>query len=145
MIPETEAELEKWMIDNCYNFNEYSINGNHIWEGFGIEKKSDLFYWYFSERGRREILKIFGTEKEIIEYAYNHIKSNKTSKSHCIGFLFDKNKSDELKQILDEMNIKFEQDQVPYFKDEKQIAYRTFVFGCDIEKVDYLRKKYLQQ
>ena len=36
-IPKTEKELEEWMKANCANFNSYSINGNAIYEGFGIE------------------------------------------------------------------------------------------------------------
>ena len=35
-IPKTEKELEEWMKANCANFNSYSINGNVIYEGFGI-------------------------------------------------------------------------------------------------------------
>ncbi|MFP3593205.1 hypothetical protein [Chryseobacterium sp. SIMBA_038] len=144
MIPETEVELEKWMIENCHNFGEYSINGNHIWEGFGIEKNGNFYHWYFTERGKREILEIFKTEKEIVEYAYKHISSNKWSTSHCIGFLFNEDESKELKNILQEMRIEYYQDKIPYSSGEKQTAYRTFVFGCDIKKVNDLKGNYFK-
>ena len=60
-IPETELELEDWMKQNCYNFNSYSINGNLIWEGLGIEKKGSLYSWYHIERGQKSDLEIFRT------------------------------------------------------------------------------------
>ncbi|MFC4687744.1 hypothetical protein ACFO4P_12440 [Epilithonimonas pallida] len=140
MIPQTEIELENWMKNNCYNFNSYSINGNFIWEGFGIEKDGSLFHWYYTERGEKNILETFRTEQEIIEFVYNQLKTDKWAKTHCIGFGFDKNEVEQLVKILNEMNVEYFQDQIPYYTDKS--TYRTFVLGCDILKVENLKTKY---
>ena len=138
--PKTEVELENWRKLNCYNFDSYSINGNFIYEGFGIEKNGSLYVWYYTEKGNKNNLEIFRTESEIIKYAYEKIKSDKWAKTHCVGFNYDKQKTDELLKILTEMKIDYLQDEIPFNK----IAYRTFVFGCDINKVMDLPKKYIE-
>ena len=47
MTSETEiktvTELEKWLKENCYPMNSYSINGNAIYEGYGLENNGGLF------------------------------------------------------------------------------------------------------
>ena len=144
MTPQTEIELEKWMKDNCFNFNSYSINGNAIYEGFGIDKIGGLFTWYYTERGQKENIKYFDNEKELIEYAYNQIKSDKWARTHCIGFTTDKSKSNELSTRLGEMDIEFMKDEIPYYGPGRPV-FRTFVFGCDYLKVSDLRKQYYEE
>ncbi len=144
MTPKTEIELEKWMKDNCFNFNSYSINGNAIYEGFGIDKIGGQFIWYYTERGQKDNIKYFNHEKELIEYAYNQIKSDKWAKTHCIGFTTDKTKTSELANRLEKMNIEFMKDEIPYYGLERPV-YRTFVFGCDYLKVSDLRKQYYEE
>ncbi|WP_422005781.1 hypothetical protein [Roseivirga pacifica] len=144
MTPKTEIELEKWMKDNCFNFNSYSINGNAIYEGFGIDKIGGRFIWYYIELGQKDNIKYFNNEKELIEYAYNQIKSDKWAKTHCIGFTTDKTKTSELANRLEKMNIEFMKDQIPYYGLERPV-YRTFVFGCDYLKVSDLRKQYYEE
>jgi hypothetical protein len=144
MTPKTEIELEKWMKDNCFNFNSYSINGNAIYEGFGIDKIGGQFIWYYTERGQKDNIKYFNNEKELIEYAYNQIKSDKWAKTHCIGFTTDKTKTSELANRLEKMNIEFMKDEIPYYGLERPV-YRTFVFGCDYLKVSDLRKQYYEE
>ena len=144
MTPKTEIELEKWMKDNCFNFNSYSINGNAIYEGFGIDKIGGQFIWYYTERGQKDNIKYFNNEKELIEYAYNQIKSDKWAKTHCIGFTTDKTKTSELANRLEKLNIEFIKDEIPYYGLERPV-YRTFVFGCDYLKVSDLRKQYYEE
>lgn len=140
-FPKTEIELENWMKQNCCNFDGYSINGNAIYEGFGIDKSGGLFIWYYTERGQKNNLKYFQTENEIVEYAFNQIKSDKWAKTHCIGFSADLNKANELKSELEKMNIGFFEDKIPYYGKDKSV-YRIFVLGCDIQKTEYLKRKY---
>ena len=104
-IPKTEKELEEWMKANCANFNSYSINGNAIYEGFGIEIIGGTFIWYYTERGQKDTIKTFTSEQDIIEHAYIQIQSDKWAWTHCIGFTSDKAKSEELCSILTEMDI----------------------------------------
>ncbi len=140
-LPKTKIELENWMSENCFNFNSYSINGNSIYEGFGIDKSGGLFIWYYVERGKRDNLKYFNSENEIVEHAFNQIKSDKWAKKHCIGFSINVNKITELKSELQKMNIEFFEDKIPYYGVDKP-AYRVFVVGCDIQKTEYLKEKY---
>lgn len=140
-IPKSIIELEYWMKENCYNFISYSINGNNITEGFGIDQSNNLFNWYYTERGRKESLKSFKFEVEIVEYALNIIKSDKWAKTHCIGFSVDINKISELKSELRKMKIEYSDDEIPYYGIEKPV-YRVFVLGCDIKKVRHLKEKY---
>ena len=141
--PENEIELEKWMKENCYNFNSYSINGNFIWEGFGIETNGSLFSWYYTERGQKNTLEIFRTEREIVEFAFNQISTDKWAKTHCIGFSIDKRQCDELAEELKKLNIDFIQDEIPYYAE--QPVFRIFVFGCDIQKTEYLKSQFYDE
>lgn len=141
MLLKTIEELEKWMKDNCFNFDSYSVNGNFIHEGYGIENSGGLFMWYYTERGEKENLKYFSTEAEAVTYAYNQITADKWANAHCIGFTQNKEESFELSSKLEEMNIPFFQDEIPYYG-EKFPVYRTFVFGSDIKRVNDLQAKY---
>ncbi|MGJ8684867.1 MAG: hypothetical protein ACSHWW_09590 [Nonlabens sp.] len=69
----TLRELAKWMKANNYAFDNYSINGNFIHEGYGIEKNGELFQWYYTERGEKQTLEYFRTEFEAVQYALSKI------------------------------------------------------------------------
>ena len=140
-IPKTEIELENWMKENCFNFNSYSINGNSIYEGFGIDKTGGLYIWYYTERGQKNNLNYFKSEPEIVEYAFNQIKSDKWAKTHCIGFSTDLNRINDLKSELQKINVEFFNDKITYYREGRPV-YRVFVFGCDIQKTEYLKEKY---
>lgn len=139
--PQTEVELETWMKENCYNFNGYSINGNAIFEGFGIDKSGEIYNWYYTERGQKEPLKHFQSEAEIVAHAYNQIKSDKWAKTHCIGFTTSKEEKNELESLLENADIAFLQDEIPYYGPERPV-YRIFVFGCDFNQTKHLKDKY---
>ena len=140
-IPKTEKELEEWMKANCANFNSYSINGNAIYEGFGIEIIGGTFIWYYTERGQKDTIKTFTSEQDIIEHAYIQIQSDKWAWTHCIGFTSDKAKSEELCSILTEMDIEHFQDEIPYYGINHPV-YRVFVLGCDIKKTMHLKERF---
>ncbi|WP_263602362.1 hypothetical protein [Chryseobacterium sp. PET-29] len=140
-LPNTIRELEYWMKEHCFNFNSYSINGNPIYEGMGIEQSGNHFTWYYTERGQKQVLETFNTEAEITAYAFNQIKSDKWAKTHCIGFSADIGKITDLKNKLASMNIEYFEDKIPYYGLERPV-YRVFVLGCDILKTEHLKKKY---
>jgi hypothetical protein len=143
-IPKTVLQLENWMKEYCFNFSNYSINGNVIYEGFGIDKSGGLFIWYYTERGEKRELNYFQSEEKMVEYAYEQIKSDKWANVHCIGLNIDKNESEELAKRLLELKIDFFQDEIPYYGPHKP-AYRTFVRGCDTLKVSHLKEKYYKE
>ncbi|HEX8532077.1 MAG TPA: hypothetical protein VF646_18710, partial [Cytophagales bacterium] len=88
-MPRTESELAEWMKANCYNFDNYSIGGNMIHEGHGMDRTGEMFTWYYTERGRKNAIKTFPTEAEIVAYAYGQIQSDAWANAHCIGFSTD--------------------------------------------------------
>ena len=137
-IPTIEIELEAWMKSNCFNFEGYSINGNAILEGFGIDKTSGLYSWYYTERGEKKVLRFFNTEAEIVEYAYNQLIDDKWAKSYCVGFTTDKYESQELTGRLQSLGIDFITDEIPYYGPLNPV-FRTFVLGCDYKLVEDLK------
>src|SRR4051812_14930971 len=65
LVSKTVIGLEAWMKENCFNFLSYSINGNFIHEGHGIERSGGLFIWYYTERGQQNNLQYFSTEEAV--------------------------------------------------------------------------------
>ncbi|THV58021.1 hypothetical protein EZV76_14130 [Flagellimonas alvinocaridis] len=144
MTPQTQVELETWMKENCYNFNSYTINGNAIHEGYGIDNFGGVFIWYYTERGEKNKLKYFQSEKDVVEHAYHQLVSDKWAKTHCIGFTTDKKETNQLVGELENLGIRFMQDEIPYFGPDRPV-YRTFVFGCDINEVKHLKAKFFKE
>lgn len=50
----------------------------------------------------------------------------------------------ELGSRLKRMGIEFVRNDIPNYRDGKP-AYRVFVFGCDIRKVEQLKAKYMDR
>jgi hypothetical protein len=142
--PETIKALEQWMKKNCFNFNSYSINGNRIYEGYGIEKQGEQFVWYYTERGQKSYLEYFQTEIEIIQYAFAQIQADKWATAHYVSFTMSEEDVTELCNGLEELQISFLHDEIPYYSHQKP-AHRVFVFGCDINKVAHLKAKYYNE
>lgn len=139
-MPISILELEKWLLDNCYNFSSYSIYGNFIDEGFSIEKNGNSFLWYYQERGIKRAIKEFQSEKEVVEYGFNEILNDRWAKAHCIGFSKNENDINDLISIISGMNIEYFQDKITF--DDWKPVFRVFVFGCDVKKVLFLKEKY---
>ncbi len=47
--------------------NNYSINGNIIYKGFGLESNGGLYQWLYTDMKNKEILEYFSTEKEAVK------------------------------------------------------------------------------
>jgi hypothetical protein len=136
----TVEELDKWMTDNCYN-NNYAIGSRNIDEGFGLDKAGNQFIWYYTERGKREHLNYFPTEKEAVDFAFSQISTDDFAQRHMIGFIKDNSEKLELLQELDRRKIKYWTDTIPYggLNDPR---HRVFIFGCDIKLTEDLKEKY---
>lgn len=78
----TLAELEKWLIDNCYSFNANSIGSHIAPQGIVIEEENGKFNWGYSERGRKTVLFSFDDERELVEYARKNLEADKWSSAH---------------------------------------------------------------
>ena len=144
-IPATVKELKQWMKQRCFNFNSYSIHGNTIYEGFGIDTAGGVYTWYYTERGQRHDLEHFSSEQEIVLYAFNKIKSDSWARTHMIGFGDSEKDHGELATKLTDLGIEFLQDSITNFYEVNHPAYRTFVYGCDLHKVGHLKKAYFKE
>ncbi|WP_204346629.1 hypothetical protein [Psychroserpens algicola] len=119
--------------------NSYSINGNTIYEGRGLENNGGLYQWYYTERGEKSILEYFATEKNAVQYALKAIKADEHANRNYIGMY----KSDtEVEQILTELKkrgIEYWTDKIPYggMNDWRT---RIFVIGCGIKNARDLIK-----
>ena len=144
-VPATVKELKRWMKQRCFNFNSYSIHGNTIYEGFGIDTSRGVYTWYYTERGQRHDLEYFSSEQEIVLYAFNKIESDSWARTHMIGFGGSEKAHEELAAKLIDLGIEFLQDSITNFYAVNHPAYRTFVYGCDVHKVGHLKKVYFKE
>ena len=136
----TIKELEDWMVENCMNNKITPGNRFETDDGVGLEKYGDLYIWYHSERGEKENLKYFNTEKEAVEFVYEYVRKNKYANSHLVGNFKDQNLKREIIAELKNRNIKYWNDEISYLSFN---LYRFFVYSCDIKKVTDLKEKYL--
>lgn len=139
---ETLAELEKYLEDNCYSFIELSIGKHHACEGVILEENGGKFNYAYSERGNYRVIKSFETERELVEYALNKITEDDWANAHIVASTFEFSEILEAQGELIAMKIHYKRNDVPNYKDGKT-AYRLFVFGKDIQKLDIFRQKHL--
>lgn len=85
----TIAQLNTWMTENCYN-NSYAIGSRFITMGYGLDKYENKFVWYCIERGQRQNLQYFQTEKEAVAFAFDHITPDKYANRHLVCTVSDK-------------------------------------------------------
>lgn len=138
----TIKELEDWMSENCM---KNKITPGHRYEtddGVGLEKYGDLYIWYHSERGEKENLNYFNTEKEATEFLYEYLRKDKYANSHIVGRFKDRNLKSELITELKKRNIKYWNDEISHLGINNNIMI-VFVYRCDIKKVADLKEKYL--
>ncbi|MFN8296076.1 MAG: hypothetical protein U0T69_07760 [Chitinophagales bacterium] len=71
----TISELENWMSENGIK-NTFTSNNRFVSdEGLGLEVVDGLYIWYFVERGERQNLEYFNSEKDAVEFVYEFLKS----------------------------------------------------------------------
>ncbi|MEY8761667.1 hypothetical protein [Chryseobacterium tongliaoense] len=132
MIPTTIKELKEILTKNCFNEELYSIDGNTIYEGFGLEKWGELFIWFYTERGNKENLKYFRLEEEAVKYAFDKITADKYANSHLIKSTDIPKMKDDILKELEFRKINFWMEEIPLLDNK---LYRIFVKGCDVNKV----------
>ena len=136
----TIKQLDEWMTANCYN-DSYGIGTRIIHEGYGLDAVDRSFVWYYTERGKRQLLNRFQTEQDAVRFAFGEITADTSANRHMVGFIQDDLLEQELVAELANRQIEFWKDVIPYggLHDKRS---RIFVFGCDIHKVLDLQQKY---
>lgn len=141
IIPKTIKELRNWMKRECLNEHSYSIGGKPApFEGFVLNPKDNILEWYYTERGIINVLKTFTDEEEACRYAFEQMNKDMSARLHLAGFFKDENLQKEFCKELENREIKFRTDRIPYDIDSPR--FRVFVYGCDYKKIAALKKKY---
>lgn len=140
MEPTTIIQLDEWMTANCYN-DSYGIGNRNIHEGYGLDIFGSLYVWYYTERGQRDNLKYFRTEKEAVAYALEQMRADKFANAHLVGFIRDKESERELLSALQQRGVYYWKDKIPYGS-INDLRTRVFVSGCDVKKVLDLQKQF---
>lgn len=138
----TIEELQTYLEKNCYSFLELSIGNHRAPEGIVIEKYNEKFIYAYSERGNKSILNSFDTEKELVQYALAELMKDEWSKAHIVASTFELKEILEAEKQLTDWKISFKRNDIPNYK-AGRTAYRIFVFGTDILKLDSFKEKYL--
>lgn len=139
----TIGELEKYLEDECYSFQALTIGSHYAPEGIFIEASDNKYNFGYSERGNRNIIKSFETEESLVEYSLAELKRDKWSRAHLAAWLWAESEIKTAEKELRDMNIAFERNDIPNYREGKR-AYRIFVFGRDIKKLDSFKKKYFK-
>ncbi|MCI8668635.1 MAG: hypothetical protein HFI34_03765 [Lachnospiraceae bacterium] len=140
----TIEELEKYLENECYSFRYLTIGKHHASEGIVIEKAKGEYCFAFSERGKKELIQSFRTEKELVDYALNELAEDKWSRAHLVAWAWKESEIKEAEKELNRMNIEFIRNDVPNYSRDKHV-YRIFVFGRDILGLDAFRAKFMRQ
>jgi len=136
-------ELEKYLEDECYSFDEISIGKHHAYEGIIIEKTGEGYCFGCMERGRKRIIKTFSTEKDLVQFAYQELSSDEWLKGHLVAWVWTEADIKLAETELKKMHILFKRNDIPNYR-EGQHAYRIFVFGKDVRRLSTFKKKYLK-
>ena len=138
----TIEELENYLEKNCYSFIELSIGKHRAPEGIIIEECNHKFNYSYSERGNQTIIRSFDTEKELVQYALAELEKDEWSRAHIVASTFEIKEILEAEKQLIDRKIHFKRNDVPNYR-AGMTAYRIFIVGTDILKLDDFKKKYL--
>lgn len=138
-------ELEKYLEDECYSFSAISIGNHRAWEGIYLEEQNKKFIFGFSEKGQKNIIKIFDMEEALVEYALKELNSNKWFKAHLVARTLNEKLILEAEKELEKLSVDFCRNDIPHVDLEDRTEYRIFVFGKDIKKLSKFQKIYRKE
>ena len=141
----TINELEKYLEDNCYSFQEISIGNHNAYEGIYIEQAGEKFIYGYSERGVNIILQSFDTEEELVNYALNNLNKSRWNKAHLVAWTWNERDIEKAEKELRKLNITFERNDIHNYDTKHRNAYRIFVFGKDVKKLSEFKAKYYKE
>lgn len=139
----TIKELEHYLEEECYSFREITIGSHYAYEGIIIERAQEGYIFGFSERGRKEVIKTFSAEDDLVAYAFQHFTADKWFRSHLAAWVWSREEIGQAEEELRDMQIAFERNDIPNYAEGRN-AYRIFVFGRDILLLDQFKKTYLK-
>ena len=111
----TIQELEQYLEENCYNFDSITIGRHYAYEGYVVKSCALGYCLFSSERGRETLLAFTLDQKQI--------------------------KRAEFKLKL--MGIRYKRNDIPGYR-SGQTAYRIFVYGRDILRLEGFKRQYMR-
>ncbi len=140
----TIGELEQYLEENCYSFDSITIGRHYAHEGLVVKNCALGYCLFWSERGRETLLKAFPTEEELVSYTLAKLDKDPWYKAHIVAFTFDQKQIQKAESELKWMGIQYKRNDIPNFR-AGQSAYRIFVYGRDILRLDDFKKQYMQR
>ena len=138
----TIDELVEFMEKEYYPFDFFSIGKYKAIEGLFLEQEGNNYIYGYSERGHKDIDKIFNSETEAVQYVLNQIAKGQVDNSHLVAWTWNNNEIDAAERELQAMFIPFERNDIPNFDSAGRTAYRIFVYGKNIKYLAEFKKKY---
>ena len=139
----TIQELERYLEENCYNFDSITIGRHYAYEGLVVKNCALGYCLFSSERGHETLLKAFQSEEELVRYTLAELDADPWCKAHIVAFTFDQQQIQKAESELKWMRIRYKRNDIPYRAG--QTAYRIFVYGRDILRLDDFKKQYMQR
>ncbi len=137
----TIKELCTYLEDECYHMHGIGIENHSTQDGIIIEKTGDSYVYCSIERGVKSIVRSFDTEEELVQYAYEILTGNDDYKTHLAVWVWNEDEILEAEEELRKRGIRFKRNDIRRFSEGKN-AYRIFVFGKDVLRVDFLKDQY---
>ena len=139
----TMGELEQYLEENCYNFDSITIGRHYAYEGLVVKNCALGYCLFSSERGHETLLKAFQSEEELVRYTLAELDRDPWSKAHIVAFTLDQKQIQKAESELKWMRIRYKRNDIPYRVG--QTAYRIFVFGRDILRLEQFKQQYMQR
>ncbi|MEH2938109.1 hypothetical protein [Lawsonibacter sp. JLR.KK007] len=139
----TIQELEQYLEENCYNFDSITIGRHYAYEGYVVKSCALGYCLFSSERGRETLLKAFPTEEELVAYTLAKLDRNPWYKAHMVAFTLDQKQIKRAEFKLKLMGIRYKRNDIPGYR-SGQTAYRIFVYGRDILRLEGFKRQYMR-
>ena len=139
----TIQELEQYLEENCYSFQSITIGRHYAYEGLVVKSCALGYCLFSSERGHETLLKAFPTEEELVTYTLAKLEKNPWYKAHMVAFTFDQKQIKKAEFQLKWMRIRYKRNDIPGYH-VGQTAYRIFVYGRDVLRLEQFKRQYIQ-
>ena len=138
----TIQELEQYLEENCYSFGSITIGRHYAYEGLVVKTCALGYCLFSSERGHETLIKAFPTEEEFVNYTLSKLDEDPWCRAHIVAFTFDQKQIKKAELNLKLMGIRYKRNDIPYRAG--QTAYRIFVYGRDILRLEEFKRQYMQ-
>ncbi len=82
----TIEELETYLEEEWFSFNQLSIGKHIAVEGIVVKRDGAKYIFGYSERGNLNVIQEFETEEELVMYAFDRLSEDKWMKAHLAAW-----------------------------------------------------------